>query len=233
MCGRYSLFVPQDTIEERFGATFVDDYEPRYNAAPSQQLPVILDEAPAEIRRARWGLIPAWGGEGDGLINARAETAAEKPAFREAYDSRRCLVPADGFYEWTERDGDGDGGGGKQPYRFTRADEQPFAMAGLYRTWTPETTQTGLGEFGSGGPSTADPVTTFTILTREPNDLLAEYHHRMSVMLSPEEEQAWLEGAPVEEIAPTPSEALRAYPVSTAVNSPANDSPAVVEEIEH
>jgi len=226
MCGRYSLFVPQDTVEQRFGATFVGEYEPRYNAAPSQELPVVLDEAPGEIHTARWGLIPEWGEEGDGLINARAETAAEKPAFRDAYESRRCLVPADGFYEWAEREG------GKQPYRFTMADEEPFAMAGLWERYTPETTQTGLGEFASGGPSTAEPVTTFTILTREPNDLLAEYHHRMSVILGPEEERAWLEGAPVEEVTPTPAEALRAYPVSTAVNSPANDSPAVVEEVE-
>ncbi|MFC6835139.1 SOS response-associated peptidase [Halomarina ordinaria] len=226
MCGRYSLFTPPEDLESRFDATFDVEYRPRYNAAPGQRLPVIRDAAPGTIGESRWGLIPAWADDDTGgLINARAETLSEKPAFREAYERRRCLVLADGFYEWVETED------GKRPYRVTRRDDEPFALAGLWETWTPEEKQTGLDEFGGGGPDrSVDPVETFTIVTREPTPFLADYHHRMALLLRPADESAWLDGERVEAVEPPDDDALRAYPVSTLVNDPSNDSPAVVRE---
>lgn len=238
MCGRYSLFISPDDLEERFGASFEFEFEPRYNAAPGQQLPVIRDDSRASITESRWGLVPSWADEAStNLINSRSETVAEKPAFRDAYHNRRCLVLADGFYEWTTIDGDRTSTAHKQPYRITRTDEHPFALAGLWETWTPSQTQkqTGLDDF-SGGGSVSDPtpeqLETFTILTCEPNDTVREYHDRMALVLPREEESAWLDGAAVDAIKPTAADALRGYPVSTAVNDPANDSPSVVEEID-
>lgn len=242
MCGRYSLFISPDDLEERFGATFEFEFEPRYNAAPGQRLPVVRDDSRASITESRWGLVPSWADEAStNLINARSETVAEKPAFRDAYRNRRCLVLADGFYEWTTPDSDSTRTGHKQPYRITRTDEKPFALAGLWESWTPSQThvQTGLGDFsesGSGGSSvtdsTPDQLETFTILTCEPNDTVREYHDRMAFVLSEESESAWLDGAAVDAIEPSSADALRGYPVSTAVNDPANDSPSVVEEID-
>ena len=227
MCGRYSLFIPPDELEARFDATFTFAFEPRYNAAPSQSLPVITDDANDVIQRLRWGLVPRWAdNDRGGHINARAETLTEKPAFADAYEHRRCLVLADGFYEWTETEC------GKRPYRVTRIDGEPFAMAGLWERWTPDTLQTGLGEFGSEGPSSqADPVETFTIITTEPNAVVEPLHHRMAVLLEPDEEDAWLAGERVA-LDPAPSDEFRAYPVSTTVNDPTNDTPELVEELE-
>lgn len=147
MCGRYSLFAPRENIETRFDAEFSFEYEPRYNAAPSQDLPVITSESPGAIQRMEWGLIPSWADNrtDHGHINARAETLAEKRSFAEAYESRRCLVPADGFYEWVETSE------GKQPYRVALPEDELFAMAGLYERWEPPQRQTGLGEFGASG----------------------------------------------------------------------------------
>jgi len=229
MCGRYSLFAPREDIEERFGATFADDYEPRYNAAPRQSLPVITAEEPETIRHMEWGLIPSWADDRSDFefINARAETVDQKRSFAEAYEQRRCLVPADGFYEWkAER-------GGKQPYRVTLADQRPFSMAGLYERWEPPQRQTGLGEFGAGTDSEDDDeiVETFTILTTEPNEFMADLHHRMSVILDPDEEATWLHGdeeARAALLGPYDGE-LASRPVSTAVNDPSNDSPAVLD----
>jgi putative SOS response-associated peptidase YedK len=233
MCGRYSLFAPQRGIEERFGATFTEPYEPRYNAAPRQSLPVITSEAPETIQRMEWGLIPSWADDRSEFefINARSETVAEKRSFAEAYERRRCLVPADGFYEWVKE------GGGKQPYRVTLADQTPFAMAGLYERWSPPQRQAGLGEFGAGGAETAEEdgiVETFTVLTTEPNEFMTDLHHRMSVILAPGEESTWLHGSERERAAlldPYDGE-LAARPVSVAVNDPSNDSPAVLESPE-
>ncbi|WP_254545343.1 SOS response-associated peptidase [Halomarina pelagica] len=233
MCGRYSIFAPPDELEERFDAAFVTDPRPRYNAAPGQSLPVIRDASRDAITGARWGLVPSWAdGPSGGFINARAETLGEKPAFRDAYAERRCLVLADGFYEWVETDV------GKRPYRITRLDGDPFALAGLWETWTPAVTQTGLDEFaggaddaGSGPDRSVEPLETFTIVTREPTPLLADYHHRMALLLRPDDEAAWLDGDRVEAFDPPADDELRAYPVSTLVNDPANDSPAVVEEV--
>ncbi|WP_135362745.1 SOS response-associated peptidase [Halosimplex halophilum] len=236
MCGRYSLFAPPDDVEERFDATFDFAFEPRYNAAPSQELPVITGDEPETIQRMEWGLVPAWADDRSAFefINARAETVREKRSFADAYESRRCLVPADGFYEWAETGGDG---GGKQPYRVTVGDDELFAMAGLWERWTPPQTQTGLADFGGGSAPDAapDPVETFTVLTTEPNDTIADLHHRMAVILDRDEEETWLTGDPDEVeslLDPYPAEQIRTYPVSTAVNDPANDTPAVLEEVE-
>jgi putative SOS response-associated peptidase YedK len=233
MCGRYSLFTPPDRIESRFDATFAEPFEPTYNAAPGQSLPVITNDDPETVQRFEWGLVPSWADDRSEFefINARAETVAEKRSFADAYERRRCLVPADGFYEWVERDG------GKQPYRVAVGDDELFAMAGLWERWEPPQTQTGLGDFGSGGapPGDPDPVETFTVVTTEPNDLVADLHHRMAVVLSADEEDTWLTGD-ADEVAglldPYPAERMRSYPVSTAVNNPANDSPALIEEVE-
>jgi len=239
MCGRYSLFTPPEELEARFDARFTFEFEPRYNAAPSQRLPVITGEDPAAIRRLEWGLIPRWADKSDeGHINARAETVEEKPAFADAYEASadygdrdtpaagRCLVPADGFYEWA------DTGDGKRPYRVALEDDRPFAMAGLWERWTPDTVQTGLGSFGGDdADDEPDPVETFTIVTTEPNEVVKPLHHRMAVVLSPDEESAWLEGKDVA-LDPAPAGEFRAYPVSTAVNDPSNDRPELLRNVE-
>ena len=239
MCGRYTLFTPTADLEARFGADF-GDREPSYNCAPGQSLPVITDEDPAEAARMEWGLTPSWADESFDLINARAETVREKRSFADAFERRRCLVPADGFYEWVG----GDRGSGKTPYRVAFEDDRPFAMAGIYERWeppTPETTQTGLGAFGGGtggnGGTDADgdrPVETFTVVTTEPNELVADLHHRMAVILDPVEEETWLRGDPDEAyglLDPYPADELTAYPVSTRVNSPSVDAPDLIEPV--
>jgi len=245
MCGRFTLFQPPRRVEERFDASFDYPYERRYNAAPGQALPVITDERPDRIRALEWGLVPTWAEARDDvgtLINARAETVAEKPSFREAFAgvdpaagpdaeaAGRCLVLADGFYEWTDTDD------GRRPYRITRRDDDPFAMAGLWSRWRPPGTQTGLAEFGTGGP-TDEPalVETFTIVTTAANGVVGELHDRMPVVLRPADERRWLT-AGVEEarslLQPAPDAWLRAYPVSREVNDPSNDRAAVVEEVD-
>jgi len=234
MCGRYSLFAPPADIEARFDAGFAFDFEARYNAAPSQSLPVITDEEPDTIQRMEWGLVPSFAGEkaDHGYINARAETLVEKRSFADAYESHRCLVPADGMYEWVDRSGS------KQPYRVALPDDALFAMAGLYERWEPPQRQTGLGEFGGTGSSDDggqdEVVETFTIVTTEPNDTVSDLHHRMAVILAPDEESTWLTGDTdtVADLLDPYDGPMRSYPVSTAVNSPSNDSPEIVEEID-
>lgn len=193
----------------------------------------MTNDAPEEFRFLKWGLVPSWADSasvGNNRINARAETVREKRSFADAYEARRCLVPSNGFYEWVDR------GGRKQPYRVAFEDDRPFAMAGLWERWTASTKQTGLGDFGSGGPSREqEPLETFTVVTTEPNDLVSELHHRMAVVLAPEDEQTWLHGDPDEAAAlldTYPDDELTAYPVSTRVNSPANDGPDLIERVE-
>ena len=235
MCGRYSLFAPPADIEARFDAAFAFDFGARYNAAPSQSLPVITGADPDTIQRMEWGLVPSFAERRSdhGYINARAETVSEKRSFADAYESRRCLVPADGMYEWVQRSG-----GGKQPYRVALPDDALFAMAGLYERWEPPQRQTGLGEFetaGSGADGGQDDVVeTFTIVTTEPNDTVRDLHHRMAVILSPDEESTWLTGDTdtVAELLDPYDGPMRTYPISTAVNSPSNDSPAIIEEVD-
>ena len=228
MCGRYALFSDPDELAAEFD---LDDasYEVTYNAAPSEELPVILDDEPTEFSTARWGLVPSWSeGPRDGPdpINARAESLTENRLFAEAYEQRRCLVPADGFYEWTET------GDGKQPYFVSRADGRPLLLAGLWETWTPEQKQTGLGEFAGGDPSReAEPVRSFTVVTTEPNDFLADYHHRMAVVLDAEAGERWLSADDPSDLLEPCDVELQAWPVSQAVNNPANDRPELVESV--
>ncbi|TYT61180.1 SOS response-associated peptidase [Natrialba swarupiae] len=249
MCGRYSLFTPPDDLEDRFGASFDWTVSPRYNAAPSQRLPVITDETPETFERFEWGLVPEWADDSDGIINARAETIDEKPSFRDAYRGRspsaadsggsletpaagRCLVPADGFYEWVETPD------GNRPYRVAFENDRPFAMAGLWtrREPTSDATQTGLDAFGGGADledETGGPLETFTVVTTEPNDLVADLHGRMAVILKPDDERRWLTGDdPRDVLAPYPDDELRAYPVSTAVNDPSVDDRSLIDPIE-
>ena len=228
MCGRFALFTDPADLADEFGLSEAT-YEPTYNAAPSEDLPVILGDEPEKLTTARWGLVPPWsdgpGGDPD-PINARAETLTEKRYFREAYRERRCLVPADGFYEWVES------ADGKQPHYVSRADGRPFLLAGLWETWTPEQTQTGLGEFGSGAPNReAETVRSFTVVTTEPNDFFADYHDRMAVVLDREAGERWLTTADPGDLL-TPSDlGLQAWPVSRAVNDPSNDRPDLAESV--
>ncbi|MFC6785927.1 SOS response-associated peptidase [Halobaculum halobium] len=232
MCGRYSLTLTADELAERFDAAVPDDWEARYNCAPGQDLPVIAADSPESVRRMRWGYTPPWADESRDLINARAETVDETRAFAESFESRRCLVPADGFYEWSDRGGD------KRPFRVAFDDERAFAMAGIHATWEPPTPgrQAGLGEWGGGSDdgdgSAADRVEAFAVLTTEPNDRIADLHHRMAVVLPREREDDWLAGEfeKTDLLRPYPGDDMRYYPVSSRVNSPANDDPSLIEE---
>jgi putative SOS response-associated peptidase YedK len=228
MCGRYALFTDPSDLADEFDLADAT-YEPTYNAAPSEGLPVILDDEPETLTAARWGLVPSWSdgpGSDPDPINARAETLTGNRYFREAYRERRCLVPADGFYEWTET------ADGKRPHFFSRADGRPFLLAGLWETWTPEQTQTGLGEFESGDPdSDPEAIRSFTVVTTDSNDRLADYHDRMPVLFDRESGERWLTADhPSDLLGPSELD-LQAWPVSRAVNDPSNDRPGLVESV--
>lgn len=233
MCGRYSLFAPQNVIERRFDATFASNFEPRYNIAPSQSVPVITDERPESIGHKEWGLVPRWAEEpSTDLINARAESIESKPSFSEAVANRRCLVLADGFYEWVETES------GTQPYRVAFDDDRPFALAGIWERWEGTNEQVGLDAFASSGEATPETNVreTVAIVTTEPNDLVSRLHHRMAVILPEGTEERWLDADDAETrsslLEPIDDTELRADPVSTAVNDPSNESPGLVEPIE-
>jgi putative SOS response-associated peptidase YedK len=223
MCGRYSLTTPVEGLRQVFGFLEQPNLAPGYNIAPTQQVAALRlgEDGERHFVRLRWGLVPAWAKDlsiGARMINARAESAAEKPAFRAAFRSRRCLVMAAGFYEWQKRDK-----GPKQPYRVVLKDGGPFSFAGLWERWTDK---------GSG-----ETVETCTILTTDANALLAPIHHRMPVIVAPEDFDAWLDAARPPEAAeallkPAPAGVLTAYPVSTRVNKVANDDPGVIEPLE-
>jgi len=225
MCGRYALISPVAEIEARVGARVGPDLAaelPRYNAAPGQELPIKRDAGDA-VDAARWGFVP----EGSRRradadhINARSETVDEKPTFRDAFEADpenptrgRCVVPVDGFYEWTD-----DG-----PY-YVSVEDRPVLLAGVWEEWTPPTTQTGLDSFGAGGPEDPDPIRTFAVLTNEPNELVSELHHRMATVVS--DPAAYLSAGALPDT-PFPAERMSARRVSTAVNDPANDGPEVL-----
>ncbi|WP_420431816.1 SOS response-associated peptidase [Candidatus Poriferisocius sp.] len=220
MCGRYSITASLEELAKRFDFDgHRDDFSPRYNVAPTQQVLAVVG---GDSRRAgfmRWGLIPPWSKDGPSsrpLINARAETVAEKPSFRSSLKKRRCLVLADGFYEW-QRTGDT-----KRPMRVAMRSGEPFAFAGLWSVWTdPE---------GNRTPSCA-------IITTEANDLLRPIHHRMPVILPEQAEDLWLDtalddsDALTQLLEPYSKDALEAYEVSGLVNSASNDIPKVTAPI--
>ena len=214
MCGRNSLFPPAVELETRFDSSLATgvEYSPRFNIAPGSGLEVITNDQPDKIDQFHWGLLPHWAETiDDGFINARSETADEKPAFREAWDDRPCLVLSSGFYEWQTTNG-----GPKQPYRIYKNDQPAFAMAGLWE----ETTIDG------------ETVRSVTILTTDPNELVAPIHDRMPVVLREADERRWLEESPdsrAELCKPYPSDDLDAYEISTRVNNPANDDATVIE----
>ena len=212
MCGRYTFIAPAAAVAQRFGATFVEPAPTTYNAAPSQRLPVITNAAPSQIQLLRWGLVPSWSRDpatGPKPINARAETLAEKPSFRQLLNRRRCLVLADSFFEWQVTPA------GKVPHRILLRNEQPFAFAGLWDEWLDR--------------STGELHPTFAIITTEPNPLMARIHNRMPVLLpGPAAEQAWLDdglgvAAHQHLLVPYAAAAMQEYVISKRVNSPANN----------
>ena len=227
MCGRFTQRLSWAELHELMDLIGPPrNLRPRYNVAPSQDVAVVrATDGGRSLSMLRWGLIPAWAKDpaiGYRLINARSETVAEKPSFRSAYRRRRCLIPADGFYEWQRL------GKIRQPWLFGLRDGAPFAFAGLWERWTvPEgAALTGsLAELGAG-----DPVETCTILTTAANETVAPVHGRMPVMLPRDACDPWLAGEDVS-LAPFAADAMTAHPVSTLVNRPANDDPRCVEPV--
>ena len=215
MCGRYRLSRRKQVVEEYFdSAPWDDDWNPRYNIAPTQPIPVIRQN-PKEPRRelsfVRWGLIPSWARDssvGVKMINARSETAATKPAFRDAMKYRRCLIPADGFYEWAKT------AKSKQPYCFEVNDGELFAFAGLWDRWKDPSSKT---------------VETCSILTTSPNAVTSAVDDRMPVILDPDGYELWLDPGVTnvqvisELLKPYDAQLMRCYPVSTRINYVAND----------
>jgi putative SOS response-associated peptidase YedK len=218
MCGRFSLGATI-RVGQLFDLPNWPETPPRYNIAPSQAVSAVIQNremGTREFRPFRWGLVPSWAKDptiGDRMINARSETAATKPAFRKPLRERRCLILADGFYEWKRE------GPRKQPYYIKLRDGQPFAFAGLWDRWH---------------PADGQPLETCTILTITPNEVLQGLHDRMPVLLPSSAYSLWLDPAvrDVETVqaplTPYPAEELTAYPVSTRVNNPANDSPKCI-----
>ena len=222
MCGRFTLSQTAEAIYQTFHVNKIPDVEAQYNIAPTQMVAAVLynpESNQREFQKLRWGLIPSWAkdlGMGAKLINARAETAAEKPAFRSAFKHRRCLVVADGFYEWQTKEGK------KQPFYFHLKEGKPFGFAGLWEQWrSPQ----------------GEEITSCTILTTKCNELLQPIHERMPVILQQQDYSLWLDPQvqtpePLQQLLhPYPSEAMMAYPVSTVVNSPHHNSPDCIKPL--
>jgi putative SOS response-associated peptidase YedK len=220
VCGRYTLAKPDGAVRERFMIDESIPLEPRYNIAPGTEIVTVTTDREGVPRSEllRWGLVPSWAKDpttGFRMINARAETLSEKPAYRSAFERFRCLVPADGFYEWQARPGQA-----KQPFHITRSDRDLFAFAGLWSVWH---------------RGRADELRSCTIITTAANELMASVHPRMPVILEREDEAAWLGASTsVAELhallhgLPAPQTELR--PVTNAVNSTSNDGPGCLDD---
>lgn len=213
MCGRFTLVSPFVAVTERFHAAAPQDFRPRYNIAPGQDVLCVIRDGENRIEHLRWGLIPFWAKDpaiGNRLINARAETVAEKPSFRSAFAKRRCLVVADGFYEWRPE------GKRKVPVYIFLKSKKPFGFAGLYENWK-----------DPGGRE----IRTCTIITTEANDLVRPIHDRMPVILSEGAEDRWLDPAEGSRerlqaiLTPYPAGEMAAFDVTSIVNSAAHDAP--------
>lgn len=221
MCGRFGLTRPERLDLERFGIHELPSLAPRFNIAPGSEILVV--RARDGSRRAellRWGLVPAWAKDptiGDRMANARADTAFEKPAFRSAMRARRCLIPADVFYEWQVVPG----ATKKRPHAIRGADDEPFAIGGIWEYWKAK-------------DGTGDPIVSTAILTTDANTLMAPIHDRMPVIIPTSAFASWLDPrtpapALVDLMHPCPSQWLRAYPVTLRVNNPRADEPSVLE----
>jgi putative SOS response-associated peptidase YedK len=224
MCGRYSQSQSAEIIAKAFQVDSVPALKPRYNIAPTQSVPTVLQTSASTNRQFKmlhWGLIPSWAKDpkmGGRLINARAETVNEKPAFRSAFRQRRCLVLADGFYEWQQQEDKKQ----KQPFYFRLSDGQPFAFAGLWEHWK-----------GADG----EEIESCTLLTTEPNELMQPIHNRMPVILDPKDYDLWLDSEVKKPellqplLRPYQTEEMTTYPVSKVVNKPSNDTAECINSI--
>jgi putative SOS response-associated peptidase YedK len=222
MCGRFSATFSFRDIKVRWNLYGDIEFSPRYNIAPSQSVPVIVrNNNRTEAKLMKWGLVPSWAPDpsiGNRMINARAETLLEKPSFKPLVSERRCIIPADGFYEWRRE------GNRKVPVWIHLKNKEPFAFAGLWDTWR---------DFDSGSA-----LDTFTIITTDPNSLLRPIHNRMPVIYDREMGKQWLEhqfGGWAMDLAaalrPWPSEYMEAWDVSSIVNEPANDTPECIRPV--
>ena len=223
MCGRYRLTAKERYLRDHFGVDGDLSWAPRWNIAPTQQVPVVRQDRKEPQRTfalLRWGLIPFWAKDasiGFKTINAMSETASEKPAFRDAMKLRRCLIPADSFYEWQRV-----GNKQKQPYSFGMIDDSLFAFAGLWESWR--------------GPA-GEIVETFTILTSKPNPLVSDVHDRMPAILKAEDYDLWLDPGVKDAtfvsecLKPFDARLMKKYPVSTRVNRADNDDPECAREV--
>ncbi len=219
MCGRFNLRTNQRKIIEQFGVPEVPELPPRYNIAPTQGVPTItFQDGARHFAFRRWGLIPSWAKDakiGNSLINARGDTVAEKPSFRSAFKKRRCLILASGFYEWKQ------GTKPKQPFHIRMKDDRPFGFAGLHERWK----------------NADEIVETCAIITTEPNEMMANFHDRMPVILSPNDYDVWLdpefEGKDHLQslLRSYPADEMLATPVSTWVNIVGNQGPKCIEEM--
>ena len=221
MCGRFTLTADIQTLQDAFPFVAMPEgmpgaVQPRYNIAPTQPVAVVPNDGKNRLDFFVWGLIPSWAKDpsiGNRMINARAETLLEKPSFRNAFRRRRCLILADGFYEWRKEPG------GKTPMFIQMEDGKPFAFAGLWELWR--------------APDSSE-VLSCTIITTEPNDLMSSIHNRMPVILPESAYPRWLEsgevdpGPLVELLKPYEASPMRAYPVSPLVNNPKNDLPELI-----
>jgi putative SOS response-associated peptidase YedK len=238
MCGRFTLHHSTKEVAARFGIQKVlFEAEARYNIAPTQQVAAITQQNGERVLDGfRWGLVPVWADDptiGNRMINARAETLREKPAFKRILKSKRCLIPADGFYEWRENENSAKKSRAtKTPLHIKRKDGELFAFAGLWDEWQPKP------QAGSTPDTDAKPLRTCTIITSQPNEFLATVHHRMAVVLPPDLEEAWLDPSLddadelLQMLSPRESEELEMYPVSTRVNKPAFDDASCIAPAE-
>lgn len=215
MCGRFAFYSPSEATAALFGASGSIPVEARYNVAPTQFIAAIRnsEDDGRELTMLRWGLVPFWAKDpsiGNRMINARAETVAEKPAYRAAYRKRRCLVLADGFYEWHKE------GSGKTPYYISAANGEPFAFAGLWENWQSKDSE--------------DSLQSATLITAAANDFMSSLHHRMPVVLDPETADRWLAGDDeLIEFAVNHGPRLRAWPVDRRVNNARNEGEDLIE----
>jgi len=218
MCGRYSLAKTKEELESRYKAEFLERFTPRYNVAPTQLMPVITSDSPAGFSHFYWGVTPEFAKNkpvSPKFINAKAETIAEKASFKAAFQKRRCLIPADGFYEWKLL-----GKKSKVPHRFTLANDKIFSFAGIWEEYENEK-----GEIKH----------TFLMLTTAPNSLVSSIHDRMPAILMQESEKTWLSKYASEEellkaLQPFPADEMITYPVSTQVNQIENDHPSLIRK---